>query len=56
MTGLKLVYGGSIPSFLVIFGQGQRLVLQMCGKEGGTRVAIPCLLMLILQKELLVWW
>lgn len=38
MTGLKLVYGGSIPSFLVnLFVLVRMLVLQMCGKVEGTR-------------------
>ena len=37
-AGLKLVYGGSIPSFLVnLFVLVRMLVLQMCGKVEGTR-------------------
>ena len=33
-AGLKPVYGGSIPSFLVL---GQKLVLQRCDMEVGSR-------------------
>lgn len=41
MTGLKLVYGGSIPSFLVsLFILGQRLVLQMYDKVVDIRAVI----------------
>lgn len=42
MVGLKPIYGGSIPSFLVsLSGPVQRLVLRMCGKGEGSREVIP---------------
>lgn len=41
MTGLKLVYGGSIPSFLVsLIVLARRLVLQMCDRGEGIRAVI----------------
>lgn len=56
MTGLKLVYGGSIPSFLVnLFGFVRRLVPRMYDKVGDSREVILRLLMLVLRIELLVW-
>lgn len=40
MAGLKLVHGGSTPSFLVSFEPVRMQVLQMCGKEGDIRAVI----------------
>lgn len=41
MTGLKPVYGGSIPSFLVsLIELGRMLVPQMCGMVEGSREVI----------------
>lgn len=55
MTGLKLVYGGSIPSFLVnLFVLVRMLVLQMCGKAEDIRVIILRLWRLIRRTLLLV--
>ena len=42
MVGLKPVYGGSTPPFLVIYGfvLEQRQAPQMCGMEEGSRAVI----------------
>lgn len=41
MSGLKPVYGGSIPSFLVNgLELEQRQALRMCGKGEGSRAVI----------------
>lgn len=53
MAGLKPVYGGSIPPFLVnLIELVQMRALQMCGMEGGIRVIILHLLRLALQIKL----
>lgn len=47
VTGLKPVYGGSTPPFLVKCARvelEQKQALQMCGKEEGSREVIQCLL------------
>lgn len=55
MTGLKLVYGGSIPSFLVSLAVlARRLALQMCDREEGTRAVILRLCLLVQLIRLLV--
>lgn len=51
-AGLKPVYGGSIPSFLVL---ERKLVPRKCGMEGGSRGFIQCLWRLILVEGLSVW-
>lgn len=41
MVGLKPIYGGSIPSFLVsLIGLEQMQVPQKCGMEGGSHEVI----------------
>lgn len=55
MAGLKPVYGGSIPPFLVNLIEFERmLVPRMCDKEEGSREVILHLLLLVLQIVLLV--
>lgn len=47
MVGLKLTYGGSIPSFLELgFVLVQKQVLRMYGRVGGSRGVILHWLML----------
>lgn len=46
MAGLKPVYGGSIPSFLVSEIEPERMqALRMCGKGEGSRVVTLRLLL-----------
>ena len=53
MIGLKPVYGGSIPPFLVsVIGLEQMLALRMCDMEEGSRVVIQYLLMSVLLTGL----
>ena len=55
MIGLKPVYGGSIPSFLVsLSGLVQMQAPQMCGMGEGSRAVIQYLWMLVLLIRLLV--
>lgn len=54
MAGLKLVYGGSIPSFLVMLELVQMLVLQMCDMAEDIREVTRHLWRLVQQIKLLV--
>lgn len=51
-VGLKPVYEGSIPSFLVL---GRKPVLRRCGMGEGSRGFIQCLWRLALVVGLFAW-
>ena len=55
VIGLKPVYGGSIPSFLVSLSELEQMqALRMCGMGEGSRAVIQYLWMLVLLIRLLV--